>query len=115
MLLKYAWISDPFVFQGIRPQGRQSGNALRAISRTIEAESPWEGSEGRTWNLWSHLLEMSEFVIKLTIESKIAVCWQRSEQADRIAAMSSDSKRGRKQDRFLEQDSEDNDNDEDEN
>jgi hypothetical protein len=31
-----------------------------AISRTIQAVSTWEGSERPTWNLWTHLLEMSE-------------------------------------------------------
>jgi hypothetical protein len=40
---------------------------------------------------------MSEFEITLTIKSIIAVCSQRSEQRDRIAAISSGSKRGRKQ------------------
>jgi hypothetical protein len=30
-----------------------------AISCTIQAESPRDRSEGPTWNLWTHLLEMS--------------------------------------------------------
>jgi hypothetical protein len=69
-----------------------------AISRTIQAASTREGSEGPTGTLWTHLLKMSELVIKLTIKSNLATCRQRREQADRIAAISTSSKRGHKED-----------------
>jgi hypothetical protein len=65
MLLKCAWISDPFVicFTRYTPSGQAAWDCVTNLVRNFAYNTsgkPREGSGGPTCNLWTHLLEMSE-------------------------------------------------------